>query len=57
MKDNKLTARIDNFTYDVLLKHLQESNTSISDFVRSAVYEKLERIENAKIMPIDKQKH
>lgn len=57
MKDNKLTARIDNFTYDVLLKHLQKSNTSMSDFVRSAVYEKLERIENAKIMPIDKQKH
>lgn len=57
MKDNKLTARIDNFTYDVLLKHLQESNTSMSDFVRSAVYEKLQRIENAKIMPIDKQKH
>ena len=57
MKDNKLTARIDNFTYDILLKHLEESKTSISDFVRSAVYEKLERIENAKIMPIDKQKH
>ena len=57
MKDNKLTARIDNFTYDVLLKHLQESKTSISDFVRSAVYEKLERIENAKIMPLDKQKY
>lgn len=57
MKDNKLTARIDNFTYDVLLKHLQESNTSMSDFVRSAVYEKLQRIENAKIMPVDKQKH
>lgn len=57
MKDNKLTARIDNFTYDILLKHLEESKTSISDFVRSAVYEKLERIENAKIMPIDNQKH
>lgn len=57
MKDNKLTARIDNFTYDILLKHLEESKTSISDFVRSAVYEKLERIENAKIMPINKQKH
>ena len=57
MKDNKLTARIDNFTYDILLKHLEESKTSISDFVRSAVYEKLERIENAKIMPVDKQKH
>ena len=57
MKDNKLTARIDNFTYDVLLKHLQKSNTSMSDFVRSAVYEKLQRIENAKIMPVDKQKH
>lgn len=56
MKNSKLTARIDNFTYDILLKHLQESNTSISDFVRSAVYEKLQRIENAKIMPIGKQK-
>lgn len=57
MKDNKLTARIDNFTYDILLKHLEETKTSISDFVRLAVYEKLERIENAKIMPVDKQKH
>ena len=57
MKDNKLTARIDTFTYDVLMKHLEETKTSISDFVRLAVYEKLQRIELAKIKPIDKQKH
>lgn len=57
MKNSKLTARIDNFTYDMLLKHLEESKTSISDFVRIAVYEKLQRIELSKNNAIDKQKH
>lgn len=57
MEDNNITFKLDKFAYKALLIHLQESNTSMSDFVRSAIFEKIQIIENAKIMPIDKQKH
>ncbi|HIS62323.1 MAG TPA: hypothetical protein IAC14_08800 [Candidatus Scybalomonas excrementigallinarum] len=52
-----IAFRLDEFTYNELQKHLEESKQGVSDFIRIAIYEKLERIENAKIMPIDKQKH
>lgn len=57
MKNIKMQVRLDDFTYNELKKVKEELNIGISDFVRRAIFEKMQRIENAKIMPIDKQKH
>lgn len=57
MKNIKIQVRIDDFTYNELKKVKEELNVGISDFVRYAIFEKLQRIENAKIMLVDKQKH
>ena len=57
MKNIKMQVRLDDFTYNELKKVKEELNIGISDFVRYAIFEKLQRIENAKIMFVDKQKH
>lgn len=57
MKSIKMQVRLDDFTYNELKKVKEELNIGISDFVRRAIFEKLQRIENAKIMPVDKRKH
>ena len=57
MKNIKMQVRLDDFTYNELKKVKEELNIGISDFVRYAIFEKLQRIENAKIVSVDKQKH
>lgn len=57
MKNIKIQVRIDEFTYNELKKVKEELNVGISDFVRYAIFEKLQKIELSKIKAIDKQKH
>ena len=52
-----IAFRLDEFTYNELQKHLEESKQGVSDFIRIAIYEKLQRIELSKNKAIDKQKH
>ena len=57
MKNIKIQVRIDEFTYNELKKVKEELNVGISDFVRYAIFEKLQKIELSKIKAIDERKN
>ena len=57
MKNIKIQVRIDEFTYNELKKVKEELNVGISDFVRYAIFEKIQKIELSKIKAIDERKN